>query len=243
MQAMDRPAGGQLLDRRVLLVEEDAAYRVVMRACVQIVGCEVDEVPTLALAFPVLDRRWVDLVLWGAPDGEPEASRRQQVIGEISLRTSAPIVLVAREVELAHAYLEAGATQFVPKPFVPGVLVGSISAALRATSVAPVPREAHLEVDSMILDGRTRTLSVHDRQVALTRQEWELLFILASNPNRFLQGREILRLGWHPGGHGPEQLRTYVHRLREKMAQLDASCTLESQHGSGYRLTAGEAQG
>jgi DNA-binding response OmpR family regulator len=88
----------------------------------------------------------------------------------------------------------------------------------------------------MVLDGMTKKLRVGEAELALTRQEWRLLYILASHPNRYLGAREILRLGWQAGEHGSDQLRTYVHRVREKIAPMQLPCRLISQHGSGYCL-------
>jgi DNA-binding response OmpR family regulator len=88
----------------------------------------------------------------------------------------------------------------------------------------------------MTLDGGRRMLVFARSEVSFTRQEWDLFSILFSHPDCFLGAREILRLGWRAGDHAAEQLRTYVHRLRQKMEPLDLPCRLLSQHGLGYCL-------
>jgi DNA-binding response OmpR family regulator len=93
-----------------------------------------------------------------------------------------------------------------------------------------------MEVRGMVLDGGLRRLRSGKAELDFTPQEWNLLFIFFSHPNRFLSTREILRLGWRAGDHAPEQLRTYVHKLRQKLCRQQLPCTLLSQHGAGYCL-------
>jgi DNA-binding response OmpR family regulator len=89
----------------------------------------------------------------------------------------------------------------------------------------------------MVFDGGRRTVQFGGSEVFFTRQEWDLLSILISHPERYLAAREILMLGWRAGEHAAEQLRTYVHRLRQKLEPLNLPCQLLSRHGQGYCLT------
>jgi two-component system response regulator MtrA len=217
-----------------LLIESDEAYRAAIAAVMRVAGCRVEQVTTPDHAFPVLDHRSIDIVVWGV--SRSDAARRGEVISEVRQRTEAPLVLVDGSSDMAQLDLETGADQWVPKPFVPGALVGSLRAALRQSASSIMQIATRIEVRGMMLDGRTRTLSVDARSATFTRQEWALLSILMSHPNRFLAAREILRLGWRAGDHGPEQLRTYVRRLRDKLEPLDVPCRLQSRHGHGYCL-------
>jgi DNA-binding response OmpR family regulator len=217
-----------------LLIEADEAYRVVIAGCMQLAGCRVDQVPNPDAALPALERQNFDLVVWGVPDSHSD--RRCEVISEVRLRTEAPLVLVDGSCEMAQLDLETGADQWVPKPFVPGALVGSVRAALRKSGSSIMQVASRVEVRGMVLDGKRRNLTFAGQEVTFTRQEWDLLSILVSHPNRFLGAREILRLGWRAGEHGSEQLRTYVHRLRQKLDPLELPCHLMSQHGQGYCL-------
>jgi two-component system KDP operon response regulator KdpE len=209
-----------------LLIEPDDGYRVAMEACLRLAGCQVEIAADARQAFSVLERHPFDVVVSGIACD----------IAEIRLRTQAPIVLVHDDGKLVHASLEAGADRWLPKPFVPNVLIGSVRAAVRSAASSTVPTLPHIEIRGMVLDGMTKKLRVGEAELALTRQEWRLLYILASHPNRYLGAREILRLGWQAGEHGSDQLRTYVHRVREKIAPMQLPCRLISQHGSGYCL-------
>jgi DNA-binding response OmpR family regulator len=217
-----------------ILIEADEAYRAAIAASMRLAGCRVEQVATPDLAFPALEHKNFDLVVWGVSISD--AGRRSEVISEVRLRTEAPLVLVDGSFDMGQLGLETGADQWVPKPFVPGALVGSVRAALRKSASSIMQVATRVEVRGMVLDGKTRRLTVGTQVVTFTRQEWELLSILVSHPNRFLGAREILRLGWRAGDHGSEQLRTYVRRLRLKLEPVNVPCRLLSQHGQGYCL-------
>jgi DNA-binding response OmpR family regulator len=219
---------------RALLIETEDADRVTIEACLRIGGCEVRSVQCPEQAFGLLERNSFSLIVWGVPRTHPD---RPQVISELRLRSEAPLVLVDGDAGMAQLDLEMGADQWLPKPYVPGALVGSVKAALRTSAgTSHLPPLLKVDIRGMLLDGGRRTLTFSGRRVAFTRQEWQLLAILVSHPDRFLSAREILSLGWRAGDHEAEQLRTYVHRLRLKLGPLNLSCHLVSQHGQGYAL-------
>jgi DNA-binding response OmpR family regulator len=217
------------------LIETDEAYGAVIEACLRLAGCMVDRVRELEAGFSRLDRRNFDLVIWGVP--LREVASRGEIISEIRLRTESPLVVVDGDFEVAQVDLEAGADHWLPKPFVPGALVGSLRAALRMSGSSIIRAASRIEIRGMLLDGRRRRLLFEGTDVEFTRQEWDLLSILIGYPDRFLGAREILRLGWRAGEHGPDQVRTYVGRLRRKLDPLDLPCQLLSQHGQGYCLS------
>lgn len=230
----DHENGARSTRSTALLIETDEAYRAVITASLRLAGCRVEQATTADVALPALERRSYDLVVWGVSTGD--SRRRGEVISEVRLRTEVPLVLIDGGTEAAQFDLEAGADQWLPKPFVPGALIGAVRAALRKSASPVVGVASRVEMRGMVLDGKTRQVSCGERTVALTRQEWDLLSILVSYPNRYLAAREILRLGWRAGDHEAEQLRTYVRRLRQKLEPLEVPCQLLSEHGQGYCL-------
>jgi two-component system response regulator CpxR len=219
---------------RALLIEGDEAYRASITACMSLADCHVRDVATIAMALVALERTQYDVIVWGVPVPAPE--NRRTSIAELKLRTEAPLVLLAVGFEMAQSDLEAGADQWLPKPFVPGALVGVVRAALRRTASPVVPLAAVFEVRGMRLNGQDRTLLFGAGETAFTHQEWDLLSILVDHPNRYLTVHEILRLGWRAGVYGPEEVRIYVRRLRRKMDPLGLPCELLARHGHGYCL-------
>jgi DNA-binding response OmpR family regulator len=232
-----------------LLIEQDEAYAGVLYACLRLGGCSSTRVATPEDALAELDRRNFELLVWGVPAAAGaaragEASRSSEFIGELRLRTLAPLVVLAGGAGAAQEHFDAGANHWLPKPFEPGAVVGCVRGALRggrslsaSASITPT-----LRVRGMTLDGGRRRLTFGCSTVCFTRQEWELLAILFSHPNRFLSAGEILDFGWRAGDHAREQIRTYVHRLREKLEPLNLPCRLASQHRQGYCLEFADAQ-
>jgi DNA-binding response OmpR family regulator len=219
----------------VLVLEADEAYRVTIAACVGLTGGRVDSVCNPELAFAALERNSYDLLIWGLCD--KEADHRVEVMAELRLRSEAPLVMIDVYSSAAQFALEAGADQWLVKPFVPGALVGSIRAELRRATSSALPAAMKVEFRGMKLDGGTRRLAFAGAEACLTRQEWDLFSILFSHPDRFVGAQEILRLGWRAGDHAADQLRTYVQRLRHKLEPLNLPCHLMSQHGRGYCLS------
>jgi DNA-binding response OmpR family regulator len=228
------PTGARGIRCQALLIEADEPYAVAIGACVRLAGCRVELVMEPGAALAELEQRGFDLVVWGV--AETETRPLVEVLGELRLRSQAPLILLDDGIDVTQLVLEAGADQWLPKPFVPGALVGAIRAALRKSASATVRVASKLEVRGMVLDGGKRALTFEGAEVFFTRQEWDLFMILASHPNRFLGAQEILRLGWRAGEHAAEQLRTYIHRLRHKIEPLNLPCHLASEHGQGYCL-------
>jgi DNA-binding response OmpR family regulator len=220
---------------RALLIEADEAYEAAIAACMAIAGCDVQQVTDIDLALPALDRNAFDVVVWGVPISD--AAHRHGSIAALRLHTDAPLVLVAVGFDTAQEDLEAGADQRLPKPFVPGALVGAVRAALRKSKSPAVPFTIPVEIRGMALDGNARTLTFNGADATFTRQEWSLLSILMDHPNRYLTAREILHLGWHAGDYGPQEVRMYMRRVRKKIEPLELPCGLLSRHGYGYCLT------
>jgi DNA-binding response OmpR family regulator len=221
----------------VLLLEADEPYRSAIEACIHLVGGRAEQFSCPKPAISALERRRYDLVVWGVPETSGlGATLRAETIEEILSRSEAPLIVIDSGPDVAQINLEAGADQWLPKPFAPGALVGALRAALRRSAASTVPQILRIDIRGMVLDGDRRKLSFGGSDVYFTRQEWELLSILFSHPDRFLSAREILDLGWSAGEHAAEQLRTYVHRLRQKLEPLALPCRLLSQHGHGYSL-------
>lgn len=224
--------GGEILGR-ALVIEPDEAYRATIDACVELAGCTAEHAEASEDVAEALVDRVYDVIVWGPEEGGQGVGTED--IMEIRIRTDAPLVMLENRSDSAQHYLEAGADQWLAKPFDPGTLVGVVRAAVRR-SPARSPLTGRRQLGALALDGRSRRVQVADHEVILTRQEWELLSILADHADRYLTVHEILHLGWHAGYHASDEVRTYVRRLRQKLSPLDPPCVLISEHGRGYCL-------
>jgi DNA-binding response OmpR family regulator len=217
----------------VLIIEADEAYRAIIETCVRLAGCRAEAVSDLQRALPKLETESFDALIWGVP---PEEDRWSDLVAQLHARTDARVLLLTDHFEAAQAAYEGGADQVLPKPFIPSALVGALKAALRRSPSLLMHLASRVEIKGMTFDGEGRTLHFNGQLVSFTVQEWDLLAVFLSHPNRFLSAREIIRFGWRAGDHEAEQLRTYVRRLRLKLEPLDVACRLVTQHNRGYCL-------
>jgi DNA-binding CsgD family transcriptional regulator len=97
-------------------------------------------------------------------------------------------------------------------------------------------RQRHWELAGIDLDPGARTIVFQGTVVDLTPREMQLLEILLRNPNRYISSVEILDRAWHDTDLAPEQVRSYVTRLRRKLGEAGVPCRLETRPRRGYRL-------
>jgi DNA-binding response OmpR family regulator len=148
-------------------------------------------------------------------------------------RSSAAIIAVTARSEEATrvATLDAGADDYLVKPFGFGELLARVRAVLRRISPGETGQYRH---GALTVDPRTRRVLLADREVALTPKEFDLLACLAEDPGRALTRQEILERAW--GGHwyGPSKvLDVHVASLRRKLGD---PTLIETVYGVGYRL-------
>ena len=157
-----------------------------------------------------------------------------QTVPELS---DLPVIFISgygRDETIARA-LEAGAEDYVVKPFSPTELTARIRAALRRRS-NPVP----FVLGELAIDYDRRRVTVAGRAVTLTPTEYELLRALAQGAGRILTHEDLLRKVWAGRGHGkvkPKIVRAYVKRLRQRLGDDAARpAWIVNERGVGYRM-------
>jgi two-component system KDP operon response regulator KdpE len=222
--------------RRVLVCDDEPqivrALRVVLReAGYQVVAASDGEEALDRAALHPPDAAIIDLVL---PDIDGvEVCRR------LREWTAAPIVVlsaVGDESEKVRA-LDAGADDYVTKPFGPRELVARLQAALRrAGSAADVPV---LAAGDLEVDVAARVVRRRGEEIHLTPIEFDLMSAFARNPGRLLTHRALLTEVWGPG-HADETavLRTHIANLRQKIDPDGTAMPIRTDPGVGYRLAA-----
>jgi len=135
--------------------------------------------------------------------------------------------------------LEAGADDYITKPFGPAELRSRIRAVLRRAGSRALGDDV-LRAGSLALDRARRQVTVDGRPVALTFSEFELLQALMTQPGRVFDRQELLRATWGDSAfRDPRGIDVRVRHLREKLEpQPDRPTLILTVRGAGYRLAA-----
>ncbi|MGY1803022.1 response regulator [Blastococcus sp. SYSU D00922] len=228
---------------RLLVVEDDDHIRTALRWALEDEGYDVAEAGSgeealQAVAVSPPDLMIVDLML-GSMDGV-------DVIRHVRHGLDLPIIVVSARADTSdiETALDAGADDYVTKPFA----VKEITARLRALRrrVAPAPVEDHPEevlldrdpVAPLVLREARGTVHRGEEQLPLTLTEFRLLCELAASPGRVLSRQALLERVWQHGFFGDERLvDVHVRRLRTKVERdPSAPRVVVTVRGLGYRL-------
>ena len=232
------PEAEHLVPRRVLIVDDEAPLRRALSTSLRARGYDVSSVTGGEQAVVSVADKTTDLVLLDLGLGDMEGL---DVLKRIRLMSELPvIVLTARDTQADKvALLDAGADDYVTKPFDTEELLARIRAALRRKPEAVVVPTVIIR-DGVIIDLGRRLVTVNGERVPLTPTELALLEVMASHSGRLLTHDFLLRQVWGPGyGRESNYLRTYVGQLRKKLRDDAASPRfIVTEPGIGYRWIA-----
>jgi two-component system, OmpR family, KDP operon response regulator KdpE len=219
---------------RVLVVDDEPQILRALQTNLRGAGYEVDTAATAEAALATAAMRPPDAVILDLvlPDGSGT-----EVCRELRKWSSAPVLLlsvVGDETEKVAA-LDAGADDYIQKPFGIEELLARLRAVLRRAGPSGGPV---LEIGELVVDLDKRSVAVGGRQVSLTPHEFELLRVLAQNEGKLMTHPAILREVWGPAyGEESHYLHVYVSQLRRKIETDPARPRyLLTEAGAGYRL-------
>lgn len=205
---------------RILVVDDEPQIRRVMRATLTAGGYEVSDARTGNEALTALRDGEFDLVLldMNIPGLDGLETCR-------AIRAGRPdpdlaiIMLTVRGAEKDKVKaLDAGADDYVTKPFSTPELLARIRAALRRMPAGPDSGMQRLVLDDGQIDFQSRQAVVRGRTARLTPKEFDLLRFMTSRPNRVIAHRELLQAVWGPDyGDEVEYLRVFINQLRNKI--------------------------
>jgi two-component system, OmpR family, KDP operon response regulator KdpE len=223
------------LSERVLVIDDDPAILRVVATGLRARGYGVVEASTAADGLGSAAVEAPDLIVLdlGLPDGDGiEVCRR---IREFS---SAPVIVLSVETNERRRIeaLDAGADDFLVKPFSMPELLARMRAALRRVPSAGVDPVLHL--GDIVVDRAARRVVVAGAAIDLTDTEYRILVALGENAGRLLTHDALLLRVWGPGyDRELHYLRVYVNRLRRKLPfGAGAPQTLTTVPRAGYRL-------
>ena len=218
----------------ILVVDDEPQFLRALETNLRGAGYDVETATTAQEALTAAGLRPPDAIILDLllPDGTGT-----EVCRELRAWSEAPIVLVSAVGDEAEkiAALDAGADDYVTKPFAMGELLARLRAALRR---AGPPGDPVLEVGPIRVDLDKQSVTVDGRAVHLTPHEYRILRLLALNPGKLLTHRAILQEVWGPAyGAESNYLHVYVSQLRRKL-EPDPSRPqyIVTEPGAGYRL-------
>lgn len=149
--------------------------------------------------------------------------------------TTPVLVLSVREHERSKVEaLDAGADDYVTKPFSIQELLARVRAHLRR---APERTTTAIEVGDFVVDAHAHTITVQGKPVHLTPKEFDLLLHLARNPGKVMTHRALLSAVWGAqAAHQPEYLRVFVGQLRKKLENETGRQYIQTEPWVGYRF-------
>ena len=223
---------------RVLVVEDESAIAELISINLRHAGYEVTIAATADQAQFEVDRVLPDLVVldWMLPGQSGLALakrwRSQQRTREL------PIIMLTARAEEADkiAGLDAGADDYLVKPFSTNELLARIRAVLRRK--APEALDSVVDIGGLRLDPSTRRVTREEREVRIGPTEFRLLHFFMTHPERVHSRAQLLDRVW--GDHVFIEERTvdvHVKRLREALEPVQCSRMIETVRGAGYRLT------
>jgi two-component system, OmpR family, KDP operon response regulator KdpE len=218
----------------ILLIEDERQMRRFLRVSLSANGYELLEAETAAEGTTLAASHNPELILLGLPDGDG-----LQVTQQLREWTAVPIIVLSargQEEDKIKA-LDAGADDYLTKPFGVGELLARIRVALRRAA-AGEGGQASFTVGQLRVDLARRQVWLAEREVHLTPIEYKLLALLVKHAGMVLTHRQLLREVWGP--HHSEQtqyLRVYMGQLRHKLeANPSRPQYLVTEPGVGYRL-------
>jgi two-component system KDP operon response regulator KdpE len=223
----------------ILIVEDEKEIRRFVRLALEGQGFRVFDADTLQRGLIEAGTRKPDLVILdlGLPDGDG-----LDFIHTVRAWGHFPIIILSARIEEADKVeaLDAGADDYLAKPFGVAELLARVRAALRRRAQRGDGEEPVLRFGEVTVDLAKRRVTKADREVHLTQIEFRLLSVLLSHPAKVLTHRQLLREVWGPAySDHSHYLRIYMGHLRQKLEDDPARPRfLLTETGIGYRFVA-----
>ena len=222
---------------RILVVEDEPAIAELIAINLRHAGFEVTVAADADEAQDAIDRVLPALVVldWMLPGRSGYALVRQW--RAVPRTRALPVIMLTARSEEADKVsgLDAGADDYLTKPFSANELLARIRALLRRQS--PDALDAAVEIGALKLDPATRRVTSRGREVKIGATEFKLLHFLMTHPERVHSRTQLLDRVW--GDHVFIEERTvdvHIKRLRETLTPVDCQHMIETVRGAGYRL-------
>ena len=224
--------------KRILVVEDEAPIREMLCFVLEQKGYETVEAEDYADGLAKVREPYPELIVldWMMPGGSGIQFIKQLKQDEVTRQIPVVMLTARGEEEDKVRGLEAGADDYITKPFSPKELTARLHAVMRR--VSPTSVDEVIEVQGLKLDPVSHRVSAEEKALDMGPTEFKLLHFFMTHPERVHSRAQLLDRVW--GDHVFIEERTvdvHVKRLREALAPVDRSQLIETVRGAGYRLT------
>jgi two-component system KDP operon response regulator KdpE len=220
----------------ILIVEDDPSIRKLVRVNLVKRGYTVSEAEDSHQAMAIFQAETVDLVLL---DLVLPGLSGVDICLWMRARSDVPIIVLSArsEEDLKVAALDAGADDYVTKPFGQEELLARVRAFLRRSYAAPNMPDTKVQIGELHIDLEARRVFIGEEDLHLTRTEYAILAELAQHLDAIVTHDELIAQVWGPEYRGSNHyLHNYLGRLRKKLGEYGS--LLETVPGMGYNLHA-----
>ena len=220
-----------------LLIEDEPQIRRFVRVAMEAEGWQIHEADTIKRGLIETGTRKPNLIILdlGLPDGDGI-----DLIHDIREWSAVPIIVLSARVNEADkiAALDAGADDYVTKPFASGELLARIRATVRRQRQLITNEDGIVQFGEVKVDLQNRSVTKSGDSVHLTPTEYRLLGVLLNNAGRVVTNRQLLREVWGPShAESGHYLRVYMGHLRQKLEDEPAEPKyFQTETAVGYRL-------
>ncbi|WP_281179517.1 response regulator [Nocardia inohanensis] len=231
---MSNPAAAPI---KVLVVDDEPQILRALRINLSVRGYEVTTAANGAAALRAAAEKHPDVVVLdlGLPDMDGI-----EVLAGLRGWTSTPVIVLSARTDSSDKVeaLDAGADDYVTKPFGMDELLARLRAAVRRSASTTEPAEPVIETPSFTVDLAAKQVIRHGKTVHLTPTEWGVLEMLVRNRGKLVGRRELLREVWGPAyATETHYLRVYLAQLRRKLEDDPSNPKhLLTEAGMGYRF-------
>ena len=224
------------MSKKVLIIEDDSNIAELLRLYLEKDGFTVTIAENGALGLEEFEREKPDMILL---DIMMPVLDGWAVCREIRKTSNVPIIMLTAKGETIDKVtgLEMGADDYIVKPFEVGELMARIHAVMRRFDAAGGTEEKRLVYDNLVIDMDSFELLVCGKRVDAPPKEMELIYHLASSPNRVFTRNQLLDEVWGFDYFGDSRtVDVHIKRLREKLENVSDKWTLKTVWGVGYKF-------
>lgn len=225
-----------MANSKIMVVDDDSNICELLRLYLEKEGYDTILAENGTQALEKFDREKPDLILLDIMMPQLDG---WQVCREIRKKSQCPIIMLTAKGEVFDKVLglELGADDYVVKPFEAKEVVARVKAVLRRSGIQNDKKVKEVRYDGLYINMENYELRIRGKQVDTPPKEMELIFHLASNPNRVFTRDQLLDEVWGFDYYGDSRtVDVHVKRLREKLEGVSDKWALKTVWGVGYKF-------